>query len=77
MASLRGGGVKECGRNPSRLLAILLLGLCVILWVPEEVPAPMDTLWKEATPGALQWENPEEAEYAWTGRGCPAVLPAA
>lgn len=25
-------------------------------------------LWKEVTPSALQWENPQEAEYAWTGR---------
>lgn len=60
--------MKECGRNPLKLLVSLLLGLFVILWVPKEVPTPMDTLWKEVTPSALQWENPQEAEYAWTGR---------
>lgn len=37
------------------------------LWVPEEVPAPTGTPWKKVTPGALQWEHPQEAEYLWTG----------
>jgi len=60
--------VKECSRNPSKLLGILLLALCVILCVPEEVPAPMDTLWKEVISGVLKWKNSQKAEYAWTGR---------
>lgn len=60
-------GVKEFSRTPSKLLPIFLLRLCIILWVPEEVPAPTGTPWKEVTPGALQWEHPQEAEYLWTG----------
>lgn len=36
-------GVEEFSRTPSQLLLILLLGLCIILWVPEVVPAPTGT----------------------------------
>lgn len=57
-------GVEEFSRIPSNLLPILLLGLCIILWLPEVVPAPTGTSWK-VTPGALQWEYPWKAEYSW------------
>lgn len=59
-----GGQGRKCGRDLSKLLAILLPGLCVTPWVPEEVPAAMDTLQKEVIPGALKWKNPQETEYA-------------
>lgn len=59
-------GEKEFSRTPAKLLPTLLLRFCIIQWVPKEFPAPAGTQWEEATPGALQWEYPQGAEYLWT-----------
>lgn len=41
--------------------------LYIYIFLPEKLPTTsMDTLWKEVTPSALQWENPQEAEYSQT-----------
>lgn len=58
-------GMEEFSRTPSKLLPILLLRLCIILWLPEVVLTPTDTSWK-VTPGALQYEYPWKAKDSWT-----------
>lgn len=41
----------------------------IYFFLPEKhSTTAMDTLWKEVTPSALQWENPQEAEYSQTWR---------
>lgn len=46
---------------------ILLYFIYIYIFLPEKhSTTAMDTLWKEVTPSALQWENPQEAEYSQT-----------
>lgn len=41
----------------------------IYFFLPEKhSTTAMYTLWKEVTPSALQWENPQEAEYSQTWR---------